>query len=37
MANGMSRLVTEFLEAETGLTFQQFNTYINSLNKIKEK
>ena len=37
MANGMSRLVTEFFETEPGLTFQQFNTYINSLNKIKEK
>ncbi len=37
MANGMSRLVTEFFEAEPGLTFQQFNAYINSLNKIKEK
>lgn len=37
MANGVSRPVTEFFEVEPGLSFQQFNAYINGLDRSKEK
>lgn len=37
MANGISRPVTEFFEVEPGLSFQQFNAYINGLDRSKEK
>lgn len=36
MANGTSRPVTEFFEVEKGLSFQQFNAYINSLDQRKK-
>lgn len=36
-ANGVSRAVTEFFEVEPGLSFQQFNAYINGLDRSKEK
>ena len=35
MSEGKSRPVTEFYEVESGLTFKEFNEYINSLdNKV---
>ena len=35
MANGKARPVTEFYEVEPGLSFQEFNDYINSLDIVK--
>ena len=35
MANGVNRPVTEFFDVEPGLSFKEFNGYINSLDDIK--
>ncbi len=35
MVNGKARPVTEFYEVEPGLSFQEFNDYINSLDIVK--
>lgn len=35
MANGKARPVTEFYEVEPGLSFKEFNDYINSLDVVK--
>lgn len=37
MADGVARPVTEFFEVESGLTFKEFNDYINSLDKKDDK
>lgn len=37
MSGGISRPVTEFFEVEPGLTFKEFNDYINSLDNIHIK
>ena len=37
MANGKSRPVTEFFEVEPNLSFKEFNSYINSLDKEKTR
>ena len=36
MAEGKSRPVTEFFEVEPGLSFKDFNEYINSLGVTKK-
>lgn len=36
MDNGKSRIVTEFYEAEPGLSFKEFNLYINGLDRYKK-
>ena len=36
MADGKSRPVTEFFEVEPGLSFKEFNEYINNLDDIKK-
>ena len=37
MAEGKSRPVTEFFEVQPGLSFKEFNEYINSLDENKQK
>lgn len=37
MAGGISRPVTEFFDVEPGLTFREFNDYINSLDEKNTK
>lgn len=37
MAEGKSRPVTEFFEVEPGISFKEFNEYINSLDKVKKQ
>lgn len=36
MANGKSRLVTEFFEVMPNISFKEFNNYINDLDELKE-
>lgn len=37
MDNGKGRVITEFFEVEPGLSFKEFNSYINSLDTYKNK
>ena len=36
MAEGKSRPVTEFFEVESGISFKEFNEYINNLDEVKK-
>lgn len=37
MAEGKARPVTEFFVVEPGLSFKEFNEYINSLDEVKKQ
>ena len=37
MSGGYARPVTEFYEVEPNLSFKQFNSYINGLDKAKKE
>ena len=37
MSGGISRPVTEFNKVPTGMSFQEFNDYINSLDELNKK